>query len=59
VVLDHHAAQRGGIVFAGIENCQYTRLVAHDVRVGPIYGVGVTPLELGVGLGAGDEEGVG
>jgi len=59
VVLYHHASQRGGIVFAGIENCQYAGLIAHDVRVGPIYGVGVTPLELGVGLGAGDEEGVG
>jgi len=59
VVLDHHAAQRGGIVFAGIENCQYAGLIAYDVRVGPVHGVGVAPLELGIGLGTGDEEGVG
>ena len=59
VILDHHAAQRGGIVFAGIKDGQHTCLIAHDVRAGPVHGVGVTPLELGVGLGAGDEEGVG
>ena len=59
VVPYHHASQCGGIVFAGIENCQYAGLIAHDVRVGPVYGVGVAPLEFGIGLGTGDEEGVG
>ena len=59
VVLDHHTSQRGRIVFAGIENCQYAGLIAHDVRAGSVHGVGVAPLELGIGLGTGDEEGVG
>ena len=59
VVLDHHTSQRGWIVLAGIKDGQHTRLIAHDVRVGPVYGVGVAPLEFGIGLGAGDEEGVG
>ena len=59
VVLDDHASQRGGIVLAGIKDGQHTRLIAHDVRVGPVHGVGVAPLELGIGLGAGNEEGVG
>jgi len=59
LVLDHHASQRGGIVFAGIKDGQHIRLIAHDIRVGPVHGVGVAPLELLVGLGAGDEEGVG
>ena len=59
VVLDHHTSQRGGIVLAGIKDGQHTRLIAHDVRVGPVYGVGVAPLEFGIGLGTGDEEGVG
>ncbi len=44
---------------AGIKEGQHTCLIAHYVRVGPVYGVGVTPLELGIGLGTGDEEGVG
>ena len=59
VVLDDHASQCGGIVLAGIENCQYTSLIAHDVGVGSVHGVGVAPLELGIGLGTGDEESVG
>ena len=59
LVLDHHASQRGGIVLAGIKEGQHTCLIAHDVRAGSVYGVGVTPLELGIGLGTGDEEGVG
>ena len=59
LVLDDHTTQRGGIVLAGIKDGQNTCLVAHDVRVGPVYGIGVTPLELGIGLGTGDEEGVG
>ena len=59
VVLDHHASQRGGIVLAGIKEGQHTCLIAHDVRAGSVHGVGVTPLELGIGLGTGDEEGVG
>ena len=59
VVLDHHTSQRGGIVLAGIKDGQHTCLIAHDVRVGPVHGVGVAPLELGIGLGTGDEEGVG
>ena len=59
VVLYHHASQCGGIVFAGIENCQYAGLIAHDVRAGSVHGVGVAPLELGIGLGTGDEESVG
>ena len=59
VVLDHHTSQRGGIVLAGIKDGQHTCLIAHDVRVGPVYGVGVASLEFGIGLGTGDEEGVG
>ena len=59
LVLDDHTSQRGGIVLAGIKEGQHTCLIAHDVRAGPVYGVGVTPLELGIGLGTGDEEGVG
>ena len=59
LVLDHHASQRGGIVLAGIKEGQHTCLIAHDVRAGSVHGVGVTPLELGIGLGTGDEEGVG
>lgn len=46
-------------MLAGIKDGQHACLIAHDVRVGPVYGVGVAPLELGVGLGAGDEEGIG
>ena len=52
-------SQRGGIVLAGIKDGQHTRLIAHDVRAGSVHGVGVAPLELGIGLGTGDEEGVG
>ena len=59
LVLDDHTSQRGGIVLTGIKDGQHTCLVAHDVRVGPVHGVGVAPLELGIGLGTGDEEGVG
>jgi hypothetical protein len=59
LVLDHHTSQRGGIVLAGIKDGQHTRLIAHDVRAGSVHGVGVAPLELGIGLGTGDEEGVG
>ena len=59
VVLDDHTSQRGWIVLAGIKEGQHTRLVAHDVRVGPVHGVRVAPFELGIGLGTGDEEGVG
>ena len=59
VVLDDHASQCGGIVLAGIENCQYACLIAHDVGVGSVHGVGVAPLEVGIGLGTGDEESVG
>ena len=59
LVLDDHTSQRGGIVLAGIKEGQHTCLIAHDVRAGSVHGVGVTPLELGIGLGTGDEEGVG
>lgn len=59
LVLDYYTSQRGGIVLAGIKEGQHTCLVAHDVRAGSVHGVGVTPLELGIGLGTGDEEGVG
>jgi len=59
LVLDYYTSQRGGIVLAGIKEGQHTCLVAHDVRTGSVHGVGVTPLELGIGLGTGDEEGVG
>lgn len=59
VVIDHHTSQRGGIVLAGIKDGQHTYLIAHDIQVGPVNGVGVAPLEFGIGLGAGDEEGVG
>ena len=59
LVLDDHTSQRGRIVLAGIKDGQHTSLVEHDVRVGPVHGAGVAPLELGIGLGTGDEEGVG
>ncbi len=59
VIVDHHASQRGGVVLAGIEDGQHNRLIAHVVRVGPVYGVGLAPLEFGIGLGTGDKEGVG
>ena len=59
LVLDDHTSQRGGIVLAGIKDSQHTCLIAHDVRAGSVHGVGVTPLELGIGFGTGDEEGVG
>ena len=59
LVLGHHAAQRRWIVLAGSEYRQHAGLVAHDVRAGSVHGVGVTPLELGIGFGTGDEERVG
>ena len=59
LVLDHHAAQRDGIVLAGIENRQHTGLVANNVRVGAIHRAGVPTLELGVRLGSGYKEGIG
>ena len=59
LVFGHHAAQRGGIVLAGIENSQHAGLVAHDVRIGSVHWVGVAALEFGVGFGTGDKEGVG
>ncbi len=52
LVLDHHAAQRDGIVLAGIENRQHTRLVEHEIRVGAIHRMRIAAFELGVGLGA-------
>ena len=59
LVLDYHAAQRDGIVLAGIENRQYTGLIANDVRLGAIHRMRVATLELGVGLGPSDKEGIG
>ena len=56
VVLDHHPAQRGRVVLARIERAQNTCLVAQHLRFGPILRVRVTPLELGVALGARHEE---
>jgi len=58
-VFGHHAAQRDGIVLAGIENRQYTGLIANDVRLGAIYWAGVAALELGVGLGSDYKESIG
>jgi hypothetical protein len=59
IVLGHHAPQRGWVVFAGIENRQHTILVAHDIGIGFVHGVGIAALEFGVGFGARDEECVG
>jgi hypothetical protein len=59
VVLDDHASQCGEIVLAEIKKGQHTSLVAHDIGVGSVNGVRVAPLELGIGLGTGNEEGVG
>ena len=59
LVLDHHAAQRDRIILAGIENRQYTGLVANDVRLGAIHRMRAATLELGVGLGSGYKEGIG
>ncbi len=59
VVLDHHASQRCWIVLAGINDGQHILLIAHDVRVSPVCGAGITPLEFGIGLGTDDEERVG
>ena len=59
LVLDHHAAQRERIILAGIENRQYTGLIANDVRLGAIHRMRVATLELGVGLGSGYKEGIG
>ena len=59
VVPDDHVSQCGGIVLAGVKNGQYACLIAHDVRVSAIHGVGMAPLEPGIGLGSGDKEGSG
>lgn len=59
LVLDHHAAQRDGIILAGIENRQHPGLVANNVRLGAIYRAGVAALELGVGFGSSYKEGIG
>jgi hypothetical protein len=56
LVLDHHPAQGRGIAPAPIEDRQRTGLVAQYVGVEATDGVGITSLELGVALGAGDEE---
>jgi len=58
LVLDHHAAQCGWIVLAGIEHRQHTRLIADDRRGGAIHRARVATLEPGVALGASDEEGL-
>lgn len=59
VVLDYDATQRCGIVFAGIKNRQHADLIAHDIGVEAVDRSGVAALELGVGLGPGDEVGAG
>ncbi len=59
VVLDDDTAQQRRIVFAGVKHGQYTCLVAHDIGCGFVHRVGITPLELGIALGASDKERVG
>jgi hypothetical protein len=49
LVLDDRTSQRGGIVLAGTKDGQNTCLVDHDVRDGLVYGIGLTPLEIGIG----------
>ena len=39
--------QLSGTVFAGVKNCQQTRLNAHDFRVGAVHVLGLAPLGLG------------
>ena len=59
LVFDHHPAQRCWIVFAGVEHCEHTDLVAHDMGGAAIDGPGVAPLELCVALGASYKEALG
>ena len=59
VVLDHHPAQSCWVALARIKHGQYAGLIANDLRGTAIHRVRVTPLELGVALGAGDKEGLG
>ena len=56
VVLDHHPANRRGIVLARKMPRQHASLIAQHQRTSPIHRMGVAPLELGVALGAGHEE---
>ena len=58
-VFGHHASQSGWVVFARIENCQHTGLVAHDIRVDSVHRMGVAAFEFRVGLGSCNKEGVG
>ena len=55
-VLDHHAAQSGWVVLAGIEHSKYANLIAQNVGGAAIHRIGVAPPELGIALGAGDKE---
>lgn len=59
LVLDHDATQRRGIVFARVKNREHADLIAHDIGVDSVDRSGVPTLELGVGLGPGDEKGTG
>lgn len=58
-VLDNDTAQQCRIVLAGVEQRQYTRLIAHDIRRDLVHRVGIASLELGIALGASDKERVG
>ena len=58
VVLDHHPAHRCGVILARKIGCQHTGLIAQHSRIDPIHRMRVTPLELGVALGARHKEGL-
>jgi hypothetical protein len=58
-VLDNDTAQQCRIVLAGVKQRQYTRLIAHDIRLDLVHRVGISALELCIALGASDKERVG
>src|SRR5688572_6450843 len=58
VVLGHNPAQDGRVVLARVVNRQHARLVANHRRADAIHWTRIAPLELGIALGARDEEGL-
>ena len=58
LVAHHDPAQGARVIFARIEHREHSGLVAQDVGVGSIDRVRVAPLELGIALGSGEEEGL-
>ena len=56
LVLGNHSANDLRIISRAVKDGEHPCLVADDLRVDPIDRVRVSALELGIGLGAGDEE---